>query len=412
MEINTYRNLNILSPKKPINTHLFIELANGALLLIDSTSTTDLLISDNKGVNWNTVQTGSFTDGKISKTNPIISAYYDRANSKLYYLTLKTVANYDLYAWYIDTSTYVETSLGRVDDDVEVWADIYVRNNEVEVIFADILTFNARRWNDPNWDIIDNHNPSMGGNILNLSHTVVIGTIAYLYGDVTDFMCFFKFDGTTIFELDDIADYSYAGDNQSSTSYDDVNIIYSIMTKDADGKQYLMRYSITGDSLTVSSEHNIILMLDRNTASGVKEKAFHLTEYRIYQLQENSFQLHLIAEPDSDAIFIAITDNFLMNNDGDMFERDNALANIESTIINHPIMEAPRAKIKLLKSAFLIKNGITLIINDNYTSQSDTNLAIVFEGRVVDFDDKLLQTVWLESQALKELDKIYNYSKE
>ena len=83
------------------------------LLLVDSTSTTDLLISDDKGVNWNTVQTGSFTDGKISKTNPIISAYYDRANSKLYYLMDSGRKCEDQF-WVIDINNWENYKVGDI----------------------------------------------------------------------------------------------------------------------------------------------------------------------------------------------------------------------------------------------------------------------------------------------------------
>ena len=38
-------------------------------------------------------------------------------------------------------------------------------------------------------------------------------------------------------------------------------------------------------------------MLDRNSAT--QEKAFHETEFKVYQIQSNTQQLYLIAVPDA-----------------------------------------------------------------------------------------------------------------
>ena len=69
------------------------------------------------------------------------------------------------------------------------------------------------------------------------------------------------------------------------------------------------------------AKHDVCLMVDRNTAAGVLEKGFHISENKVYQLHPNApHQLYLISTANSDALFIAITDNYLMNSDGDMFQ--------------------------------------------------------------------------------------------
>ena len=62
------------------------------------------------------------------------------------------------------------------------------------------------------------------------------------------------------------------------------------------------------------ARHDICLMVDRNTASGVLEKGFHISRAEIYQLHPNSqHQLYLIAVPNVTLPIVAITDNFLFD---------------------------------------------------------------------------------------------------
>ena len=54
-------------------------------------------------------------------------------------------------------------------------------------------------------------------------------------------------------------------------------------------------------------------MLDRNTVPGVMEKAFHLTEDKIYQLHPYAkHQLYYIAKLDTTGTIKGITDNFII----------------------------------------------------------------------------------------------------
>ena len=69
-----YKDLGIVSAKKPYSTHLFWELNNGYLLLVDSTSRRDLLLSTDKGANWDAFGTGSFSSGKITDDRNIVAA--------------------------------------------------------------------------------------------------------------------------------------------------------------------------------------------------------------------------------------------------------------------------------------------------------------------------------------------------
>jgi hypothetical protein len=220
------------------------------------------------------------------------------------------------------------------------------------------------------------------------------------FEDATDTIA--KFNGVDGYQLS--TNFSLHG-----MAYDGSNILYINLEKVADSKNYLHSYSISGDALTSLGEHNVCLMADRNTASGVLEKAFHLTEYKIYQLQNNSTQLNFIANPSLTGAIIAITDNYFFALDSggnvELWEYEDQINNIISLDFVHEIMDAPFGEIKLKKGAIPLQENMIMKFYDNYTTAGATTETIVFEGLVDSFSDTQLQRVVLISPAKRDLYK-------
>ena len=193
--------------------------------------------------------------------------------------------------------------------------------------------------------------------------------------------------------------------SQQGIAYDGTDILYFVLYDMGDSKYYLYSYAITSDTLTKLGEHNISLMLDRNTASGVLEKAFHVSEYKIYQLHENIQQLHLISIPATDAVIIAITDNFFITTTGKMFEYEDQINSFITVDIVHELMEAPMAIATQKKDEIPIAKNMVMKFIANYTSAGATAEDIIFEGKIISFTENPFQTIVLEGLSKVDLDQ-------
>ena len=94
-------------------------------------------------------------------------------------------------------------------------------------------------------------------------------------------------------------------------AYDNVDLFYFVLKDKSDALNYLWTYSISGDSFTKIGRYDVALMLNRNTASSVLEKGFHLTEPKIYQIASNYEWLYHIATLTTTKTIKAITDNYV-----------------------------------------------------------------------------------------------------
>ena len=377
MKYNNYTDLGIISAKKPFNTHLFWELNNGYLLLIDSTSRRDLLISTDKGANWDSFGTGSFTSGKITDDRNIVAGFFDRANDKIYFIGWETGVDGDkIQCWELDVSTYTASDIGAsIDADNAagdgIGLDVWLRDGNLEVLLRDdnggSLRWEVFKWVDPNW---------VYQNFVTVQDTiyfpaVIIGTNAFFVSvlEATHTASVQRWTGAALTIRDGIATVDGpSDDNMLSLSYDGNDLIYFPLYSTGDAENRLYSWSITGVEETKLGKYDVVLMLDRNTASGVLEKAFHLTEYKIYQIQKNAQQLNLIAVPNTDAVIIAITDNFIINDDGDMWELEDQIGLISSVIIDHETQEASRGIITLIKGAIPIVKNLFMRFLYNYTT--------------------------------------------
>ena len=325
-----YKDLGIVSAKKPYKAQLFWELNNGYLLLVDSTSRRDLLISTDKGDNWDTFDTGSFTDGKISDDRNIIAAFFDRGNDLIYFIGWEVGVDGDkIQCWKLDVSAFTASDIGNsIDADNApgdaIGIDVWVRDNEIEVLLRDdnggSLRWEVFQWVDPNWVFKAFQTLQDTLYIPN----VIIGTNGFFVTilEATHSATIQRFDGTDLSTRDAIINVDGpSDDNMLSMSYDGIDILSFPLFSTGDAENRLFIWSITGTEETKLAAYNIALMLDRNTAE--LEKGFSIgASETVYEIKARLGGIRVLQDISSitDAVIIAITDNFLMNNDGDMFE--------------------------------------------------------------------------------------------
>lgn len=393
---------------KPLDTHLFIETnSSGTLYMVPSTATDSWYKSTDKGLTFSKI---NVTDNN----NRIRGAFFDRINDRLY---------------------YCEGDTGELN---AFWRYIDLTDDSITTIYSPIVvSFNYRTGMDVLKDgattycvfsiEIGPDNVRMGVYDLGTAWLGNIGTIGgrdYDYSYMVDtegaYLWFvFEWDGgvdagSTIWRwtkgTHTYTKFSNAGatmnlptKDQRAIAYDGNDTLYFVLQDTDDSKFYLYTYEISTDTLTKRGEYNIALMLDRNTVSGTLEKAFHLTEDKIYQIQKNTTQLYLIAIPDSDAVFTGITDNFLINADGDIWEFEDQISLISSALLDHEAGEASKGIVTLLKGSILITKNMIMQFYLNYTTATATSEEIVFEGLITNFTEEVLQSITLISPAKKEI---------
>ena len=342
-----YKDLGIVSAKKPFSAQLFFELDNGYLLLVDSTSRRDLLLSTDKGANWDVFGTGSFGSGKITDDRNIVAAYFDRANGIIYFIGWEVGVDGDkIQCWQLDISTYTASDIGAsIDADNAngdgIGLDVWIRDSEIEVLLRDdnggSLRWELHQWNDPNWVLQDSEI------LIDIYYfpAVIIGTNAYWVSvnQVIDQAFLVRWNGVAIGVGSGIVNVTKPSDNNMfSISYDGNNILYFPLYHTGDNTNTLYSWNITGGNETKLGAYDVALMLDRNAAG--LEKAFHITEYKTYQIKARKTGILLLQDLTNicDAVIIAITDNFVMNDDGDMFEFTDVTNEISTILYTDGIM--------------------------------------------------------------------------
>lgn len=329
MQAKRWISLGITSAKKPQNTHLWIE-NDGDLYMSPSGERTKIYKSTDKGDNWSLIET---------RSENIIAMWHDRGNDQLW--VVDSGAPGDISVFYVDLS----------DDSITTIATIVVVGGIARDIFqigADhFILINRTVAGDAHYYIYDvDADPFVfkaNVNTLQIAATsllfkTVYGTVigsTYQYfhsyvGAATPFCRNFTYDNTvpSLVFNDSINEYELDSfsDPYLSTTYDDDDEISLILKYEGgDNKKYLVNYSITGDSFIVGDEYNVVLQLDRNnlgTGTNELEKAFGISDEKIYELdgRRNKFILLQDTSGITDNNWIAITDSFAMNDDGDMFE--------------------------------------------------------------------------------------------
>lgn len=372
MKYHRFKALGITSSKKPQNTHLWFELDSGMLYLVDSVDNTKIYYSADKGLSWTQLDIDpSNTSGdNKSRDHKIQSAWHDRGNSIIWFIDCENDGiQVDFDVWKLDYSgsetapsiTEIGTSVAggicHIVYDIFVigtntYASVYELEADADTVLkiydVDTAPFTLK-------DSIT-HSPV---NIwVNAGMSVVISDKAYFIAHrltgLTMYMMIYDATGNTLTTHDSFAGY-FIGANKSfaSLAYDGRNIIHSTAYKDADGLYYSFEYDITADDWSGgTSLTNVALMSDRNcpgVAPNEMEKGFGITNETVYEMRYSRSGIMLLQDCSdlTDANIIAITDNFFMNNDGDMFEYINSVSDIKYMKIIEELYEPSYADIHI-----------------------------------------------------------------
>ena len=348
-----------------------IDASAGKLLACLDDDTTYIWSTEDKGITWAKEVQGT-AGGFVA-----IESYHDRDNSKLYLMELTAGNNGETFV--VDYSTWATITITKHNGDTgDVLAspfqcDVFLRDSNLEMIFCNGAQIDARRYNNP-WASIDT-NPD---NISRMGRVVVVGTTVYFYGDITaaNTIGMYSFDGATVDTLDTIAATSYIDElGAKNMAYDGDDTIYFIAKDDGTGDNYLYSYAITADTITKRGVSDYFFMADRDTASGVKEKAWAwaTNDFNVYQLHDVlKHQLHKIAKPEITAGYkiYCLTDNFLWAKDADseIWEYEDKIRKLISVDMVHEIMEPPGGDVTLKRDVIPLENNMIMKFLDNYTS--------------------------------------------
>ncbi len=409
MEYKNYTAVGNSGTKKPTHTHVMIETnSSGTIYIADSANPKELIKTTDKGENW-----GSTLNNPVSTRYDIYTIYHDKINDFLYVSSCDRDITQTFVFWKIDLSDDTYTGLNEIASSNV--ADTLFSNGQLWWFFLDdeggdlILE---------GWDLGDaGGNPQIHQNLgtigvrtFDISFGIAVGT--------NDVYFFFKWsdENVELWKADTNADtftevYDFGANSdfpdavdQYGIAYDGSNVLTLILKDTGDAnKMKQWTYNISGDSATKGGEMNVAVMMDRNTVS-VPEKAFHLTEYKVYELHENTSRLHLIANPNTTEIIVGITDNFFITTSGDIWEYEDLENQVIDCIISYKDMDAFSATMDILNT-ITIEKGMFISITDTFTTASVSATAIIFEGFVGIFTGRYLQTVELISPALKDLDE-------
>ena len=321
MQYKNYESLGITSAKKPPNTHLIIENSNAHLFIVDSADLSTIIKSEDKGASWG----AALADHGVSD---ITAFWHERSSGRLYYAYF-VLASFHIHVDYIDFSDDSDNTtwnIGIGTTDPHVLTDVVFANAQTYAYAYYTHDFLGDGWSAILRSLRSGGTSDitiesgLGGDPLNsidLSWVTIAGGSEYmLYQTSTDHVFIMAKNSTTQnwTNLEDCgANLNLPTKNQQGIAYDGFNILSFVLQDTGDSKFYLYIYEIDSDTLTKRGEYNIVLMLDRNTAAGVLEKAFHITEPKIFQINiKQTNQLYLIAILKTNDPIVAITDNFVL----------------------------------------------------------------------------------------------------
>ena len=418
-----FKDLGITSAKKPLTTHLWFETTAGVLYLVDSIDPTKVYKSVDKGDNLTQVDidpNDSSGDNKSRDYN-IFEAWHDRANTIIYFVDYDNVGEV-AYPWKLDYSDDTVTDLGSITiadtfpfDIFLIGADIFVFAGES----AGGWSLDIYKWVDPNWVEQDNE-PTANAFFGEMG--VVIGTKFYFRAvDTTgNKMYMYEYDNptTTITNLLDMGDFDNPDSWGVGMAYDGSNLIRFVVKDGADHK--LMEYNISGNSATLKTDYTVSVMANRNNVGIVPnefEKGFSVdateTVYEITARRGGIRVLQNMANI-TDAVIIAITDNFLMNDDGDMFEFVDVTNEISTILYNDGIVGITKRGNFTTHPDFHINwnKGDSIKIYDQYDqlefhgliTDKNRNSRGIYVYKIDSFTNEIFHTTYEKSYSGDDLD--------
>ena len=388
--------MSSLLPSLDNSSFLVETVSSGTFFVVPEIGGPDVEIykSTDKGENWALIDT---------RPGVILSLYWDQANNKLY---ITGRQNLGTSVGYVDLTDDSITEIGGqfASTGARIVYDVWVRNSKIEVLIDSTTANNIEiwQWSGSAWAVKDTLAFTNAG----LSYGSVIGSDVYFHAIQSGVLSMMKFNGTTITALDTIASTTNAGINSWFIAYDGTNLLFFIAT--FSGQTFLHEFNISTATITRKGQMNISFQLDRNTQPGDLEKAYHLTEDKIYQLStKKTNQLYLISViPQSQSNWNAVTTNFLFDDGGNVFELKDRSREVFEAEIDHGDMTVPSAFMLILDNV-LMAEGMFIQITDQFITagNSDSN-AVIFEGLVGPFIQQKKQEIDLTSQAI-EMDNIF-----
>lgn len=419
-----YTDLGIVSAKKPINTHLIWETTAGGLYLVDSGDQTKIQYSADKGATWTQIDVDpSDSSGDNESRDMLIqSAWHDRANKIIWFVDCDNDGTADQFdVWKMDYSasesapTTTEVGSESSDDNNTYYAwdifmigtDVFVFNHATDtgvhafkIWEVDTAPFVEKDAVDPPSFAVGDGVGYYGAVVSNIYYGGAVDTNFDIYqpikyNEVADTLSYGNPEATIT--APDKNQRSIAYKNGFTYMVIDDEIITPIPT--------LWTWEVGADTITEIADHDVVLMCDRNTlSSSIMEKAFHTTEYKVYELQSTAdHQLNLIAVPATGEVIIAITDNFLITTTGKMFEYEDLINKLKTVSINHQINESSHAIVTLTKGQIPIEKNMFMKFLYKYTTAGSTSEEIIFEGIIKSFTENVNQTILLTSPAKREL---------
>ena len=349
MKHRRWQPLGITSTKKPFNTHLWWEHITYGLVLVDSADQAKLFISRDKGTTWLEIDLSDNTN-----SYKIQAGWLDGNDLWLVSCDNDGTAD-DFEVFFIELDDFndcnpIGVSAGADVNSVFAY-DIFKIGTDMFVINRQTPGPRFHVWEVDTAPFVDQDSESpadfSGGDIW---YGVVVGTKYHTMGEYAvgggQINYIHYEDSTTTLTIEigtELSAYSNPERTQMGISYDGSDIITFVGNKDAGGLDFLVSYSIGSDAFVVNDVFNVALMIDRNNSGTVPnelEKGFGMANEIVYEIKPRRggiVQLQDISDI-SDNNIIAITDNFLMNDDGDMFEWVDVVDEITITRYKNSIM--------------------------------------------------------------------------
>jgi len=320
----------VSNDKYPLNTHLVVETTNYVYFVdsADQTKIYKVAVASGTCTQVDIDPSDSSGDNK-SRDQDIQALWFD--GTYIWGVDCDNdgaTADFDVWKLAIadDTCTEIGTSAGATADQY-AWdifksdGNMYVYCSENRGIGLEWLVI---------WDVDSAPfgetctKTFVNGGLIDHNRGCMVGDDAYWMCDIDglDETGFIQFDESdpSLNVLEVVDDVALPTENQQGMAYDGDDTIYLIMNYDADSKDYLLSYGITGNAFTKLDLYDICLMQDRFTDSTDDapfnlEKGFHVSSRYIYQIPpKNMGKLRKIDDLTTlgvDGSIVAITDTYM-----------------------------------------------------------------------------------------------------
>jgi len=135
----------------------------------------------------------------------------------------------------------------------------------------------------------------------------------------------------------------------------------------------LFKIPIAAYEVTEVCRFDVGLMLDRNTELGVKEKAFHLTELKVFQLHGVlAWQLYLISIINASGTIVGITDDYIILEESvgvyPVWEYADMSSYLTRVEFAHEIQEASYCTLGVRRPDIMVEKGMFMRILGTFTT--------------------------------------------